>query len=541
MGNSTEQVALEDYEKMLRKANLEESKKPLRTFATLRQCFRTLKHDYNAFLEMYPVRKTDVINLERRIANMEKRLKIATDDYHELEICIANARVHKQQHRLDLVLIDYQSILYRAGKLNQKELLKQYQQIFDEAQNEYDEKIATLKNSIEQVDESESSKDYSSALSHIEQILQIAPKLGKSELVKEYSDLAAKLEKEFEKEEAEKAAEEKAKREEKARNQAQEEEEQRKKEELERKKLEETEHRMREEMIQKKREEELKKQKEEEERIRIEEAPLFEEKTESVQKKSSELKAAKEQVSVEKLKTTPPTEISQIPVQKILLIEPKALNKLSADHLANFSSTQLRNLSKEQVQALSQEQIQSLSFDQITTFTGKQMQYFTPEQVQMFTPLQIQDIAPEQWQALTYDQVQALTPEQLAGLSAEDWNEWDPEMLRWLTKDQLPHVIRHFTSDQVQFFTPQQLSWILDDLSDDRVQVVSQQHIQTLTQTTSKQVGEWIQWSTNIQKEDSEQLLQLANSLVDVQKIPKPNRYNLSRYALLQLLKKKRK
>ncbi len=539
MGNSVEEVALEDYEVMLRKANLEESKKPLRTFAILRQCFRTLKQDYNAFLEMYPVRKTDVINLERRIAAMEKRLKIATDDYHELEINIANARVHKQQHRLDLVLIDYQSILYRAGKLKQKELLAQYQNIFSEAQKEYDNNIATLKDSINIVEQSQASKDYSTALSHIEQILLIAPKLGKSELVDKYGKIAAELEKTFEEEEASKAAEEKAKREEKARLQAQDEEKRQEREEEELKKLEETEQKMREDVAREKRENELKKQREEEERIRVEEAPLFQEKSDSVKKKASELKAAKQQMSSKKLKSISPTEIINISTQEILLIDPKNFQDLTADHIANFSQTQLRNLTKEQVQALTQPQLQSLSPEQITTFTVKQMQYFTPTQVQMWSPTQILDITPEQWQALTSDQIQAITPEQLLGLTADDWKEWDPEMLRWLTKNQLSHVIRHFTTDQVQYLTPQQLTWILDDLSDDRIQGTARHHIQTLTQTKSRHVGDWVQWSTNIQKEDSESLLKIAISLVDTQKIPKPNRYNLSRYALLQLLKKK--
>lgn len=46
---------------------------------------------------------------------------------------------------------------------------------------------------------------------------------------------------------------------------------------------------------------------------------------------------------------------------------------------------------------------------------------------------------------------------------------------------------------------------------------------------------------SNILKKDSDQLLEIANNLVDNRQISKANRYYVSRFALLQLLKSEKK
>lgn len=68
-------------------------------------------------------------------------------------------------------------------------------------------------------------------------------------------------------------------------------------------------------------------------------------------------------------------------------------------------------------------------------------------------------------------------------------------MLRWLSKAKLTNVIRHFTEEQVQYLTPQQLSWILENLAEQKLQVIPQSQVEILTRTTTKHVCEWVQWS----------------------------------------------
>ena len=51
MAKPIEEVTLESYEKILIKANLEESKNHAGTYTNLRKCFRVEKHNHNLFLE----------------------------------------------------------------------------------------------------------------------------------------------------------------------------------------------------------------------------------------------------------------------------------------------------------------------------------------------------------------------------------------------------------------------------------------------------------------------------------------------------------
>ena len=139
------ELTLEDYEPLLQKANMEESKNPSKSLKMLHQCLRLMQRDYNRFLERYPKRKADVILIQNRIAYMERVLKISVDDYQELDKHLKNAKIHRAQDKLHLLLIDYQQIIFRADKLKMTEYKNQYQKILADTQAEYDELIQKLK------------------------------------------------------------------------------------------------------------------------------------------------------------------------------------------------------------------------------------------------------------------------------------------------------------------------------------------------------------------------------------------------------------